>query len=319
MQKKTLLIWMIGLSLLLSACAQVSQSSKAEDKKTIGLLVTDSGLGDNSFSDSALQGLERARDELGVFFNYKEPLTGNYVGYLEDLVKEGHDLIVGLGFESQEAVEKMAKKYPDQQFLLIDAVSSQPNVTSLTFKEDEGSYLVGLIAGMRTESNHVGFIGGMEIPVIKNFEKGFKEGVQASNPDATISIDYIGDFDNDDKAAELAQKQIADGADHIFPVAGYAGVGALKESQKQGVYSFGVDSDQYFLAEESIVTSMMKRIDVALFDIAKQLKESSFEQGKHIQLGLKEEAVGLAPIRIIKLTNPQREILEDAMKKGGDE
>ncbi|MCD5325815.1 MULTISPECIES: BMP family lipoprotein [Pontibacillus] len=318
MQKKTLFLWMIGL-LLLSACAETSQTGKAEEKKTIGLLVTDSGLGDNSFSDSALQGLERARDELGVFFNYKEPLTGNYEGYLEKLIEEGHDLVVGLGFESQEAVEKMAKKYPDQKFLLIDAVSEQPNVTSLTFKEDEGSYLIGLIAGMRTESNHVGFIGGMDIPVVKNFEKGFKEGVQEVNPDATISVDYIGNFDNDNKAAELAQKQIKNGADYLFPVAGYAGVGALKEAQKQKVYSFGVDSDQYFLAEDSVVTSMMKRIDVALFDIAKQLKEDSFEQGEHLQLGLKEEAVGLAPIRVIRLSLSEQDTLEEAMNKGGDE
>lgn len=315
MRKQHLMTIFACLLLIMTACGNEETKAKT-DQKSIGLLVTKNGLGDESFSDSAFSGLERARDEMGVLFDYREPMQGEHEEQMEELIENGHDLIIGLSFRAQPAVEALAEKYPEQQFILIDAVSSLENVTSITFKEDEGSYLIGLIAGMRTQSNTVGFIGGEQIPVVENFEKGFKAGVQEANPEATVLTQYIGTFGDDKKGAKAASEQIENGADFIFPAAGFAGVGALKEAQEQGVYSFGVDSDQYYLAEESVVTSMLKRVDVALFEMAEKLKNEQKFTGEHLQLGLAQDGVGLAPIRVIQLTSDEQKILQDAKDKG---
>lgn len=312
MRKLHLMVILASLALLLAACNTNNETKASTGEKSIGLLVTKNGLGDESFSDSAFTGLERARDEMDVLFDYREPLQEQHEEQMEELIQNGHDLIIGLSFRAQPAIEALAEKYPEQQFILVDGVSDYNNVTSITFKEDEGSYLIGLIAGMRTESNTVGFIGGEKIPVVENFEKGFIKGVKEVNPDATVLTQYIGTFGDDEKGAVAAQEQIEEGADFIFPAAGFAGVGSLKEAQKQGIYSFGVDSDQYYLAEKSVVTSMLKRVDVALYDMAKKLKENEEFTGEHIQLGLAEEGVGLAPIRVIDLTNEEKAVIQNA-------
>ncbi len=308
--------WLIVgcLLLLLSACN--NEADKAIEEKSIGLVVTENGLGDESFSDSALIGLEKARDEEVVLFDYREPLEGDHEKQMEELIKNGHDLIIGLSFRVQGAMETLAQKYPQQQFVLIDAVSDYENITSITFKEDEGSYLIGLIAGMRTQSDTVGFIGGEKINVVEKFEHGFTRGVKEVNPDAEVLVDYTGTFGDDKKGAQVAKKQIEAGADFVFPAAGFTGIGALKEAQAQGIYAFGVDSDQYYLAEDAIVTSMLKRVDIALFEMAKQLKEEKAFTGEHKELGLDQGGVGLAPIRVIQLNEKEQSILKQAEGKG---
>jgi len=314
--KHNLLMVLACFVLVLSACSTKEEANASSDQKSIGLVVTESGLGDESFSDSAFNGLERARDEEGIVFDYREPLEGHFEKQMEKLIQDGHDLIIGLSFRAQSAMETLAEKYPEQQFVLIDSVSDYDNITSITFKEDEGSKLIGLIAGMRTQSNTVGFIGGEDIPVVQNFEKGFREGVKEANPDAEVLVNYTNSFDDDEKGAEVAQDQIEEGADFVFPAAGFSGVGALKEAQAQGKYAFGVDSDQYYLAEDAIVTSMLKRVDVALFDMAKRLTSDEKFKGEHIELGLEKGGVGLAPIRIIQLASDEEAILDQAKGKG---
>ncbi|MCF6139063.1 BMP family lipoprotein [Pseudalkalibacillus berkeleyi] len=302
--------------LVLSACSSKADNKNSKSDKSVGLVVTENGLGDESFSDSALLGVEKARDEEGVLFDYREPLEGDHEKQMEELIQNDHDLIIGLSFRVQEAMEKLAEKYPDQQFVLIDSVSDYDNITSITFKEDEGSYLVGVIAGMRTTTNTVGFIGGEKISVVEKFEKGFTDGVKSVNPDAEVLVEYTNTFGDDEKGAETARKQIENGADFVFPAAGFTGIGALKEAQKQGIYAFGVDSDQYYIAEEAIVTSMLKRVDNAIYEMAKQLKDGKKFTGEHKVLGLDQGGVGLAPIRLIELTNEEQAILEQAQGKG---
>ncbi|QHE50583.1 BMP family protein [Pontibacillus sp. HMF3514] len=314
--KKSLLVVLACFAFILSACGTKEEAKASSEQKSIGLVVTQSGLGDESFSDSAFKGLERARDEEGILFDYREPLEGEHEKHMAELIQEGHDLIIGLSFRSQAAMEALAEKYPEQEFVLIDSVSDYDNITSITFKEDEGSKLIGLIAGMRTESNTVGFIGGEDIPVVQNFEKGFREGVKQANPDAEVLVNYTNTFEDDEKGAEVARKQIEEGADFVFPAAGFSGIGALKETQAQGKYAFGVDSDQYYLAEDAIVTSMLKRVDIALYDMAKRLKSNQEFTGEHIELGLEQGGVGLAPIRIIQLTSDEQAILDKAKGKG---
>lgn len=150
---KNLLPFLLMFSVFLAACSASEQSTNQHKEYKIGILLSDTGLGDESFNDSAFRGLEKARDELGILFDYKEAPDGNFEKPLEELVKEDHDLIIGLGFTAQEALEKTAEKYPDKQFLLIDAVSELDNVVSLTFKEHEGSFLVGMLAAMTKQAN----------------------------------------------------------------------------------------------------------------------------------------------------------------------
>ncbi|NHM32424.1 BMP family lipoprotein [Neobacillus terrae] len=308
---------LLSVLLIMTGCSN-SNKDKAEGKPRvkIGIMLSDVGLGDQSFSDAGFTGLEKARDELNISFDYREiKETKTYEKGLEDLVKSKNDLIIGLGFAMQEALEKTAKKYPKQKFLLIDGVSDLPNIYSLTFKEEEGSYLLGLIAGMKTKSNVVGFLGGMDVPLIRKFEKGFIAGVKQTNPNAVVISNYAGSFGDDKLGAQIAKGMIQKKADYIYPAAGFTGVGALLEAQRSGVFGFGVDSDQFYIAEKAVTTSMLKKIDVAVYNVAKELKTNHTLTRKHMVLGIKENGVGLAPIRIISLSAEEKSILKTQQEK----
>lgn len=313
MKRSTLFIVLFLFSFLISGCSSGSAEGTEESGISAGLLVTESGLGDDSFSDSAFQGLEQARDELNITFDYREPFDQNYEAHARDLIEQGHDVIIGLGYNSQPAVDQLAAEFPDQDFVLIDAVSDQPNVSSITFKEDEGSYLIGFIAGMKSKSGVVGFIGGENIPVVNRFEEGFTKGVLEAAPDAEILVSYADTFDDDHKGASLAAEMIDQDADYIFPAAGFTGIGVLKEAEKQDIYAFGVDSDQFYTAEESVVTSMLKNVNVALYGVMEQLSEGEKLDGSARTLGLEENGVGLAPIRLIDLNDQEEKTLQKAM------
>lgn len=301
MKRIIFLVSFIICCLVLTACSNDEKSTKNEQIK-VGIMLSDAGLGDQSFSDMGFMGLEKARDELGISFDYRELKdTETYEKGLEQLVQEGNDLIIGLGFSIQADLEKVAKKYPDSSFLIIDSQSELPNVNSITFKEEEGSFLIGVVAGMKTKSDTVGFVGGEEAELIKKFEKGFVAGVKAVNPDAKILSKYSGTFGDDKLGESIAREMIASGADYIYPAAGFTGVGVILEAQRQGVYSFGVDSDQFYLAEKSVVSSMVKQVDVAIYDTVKELVETGEIAEKDKQLGLKENGVAIAPIRAIEL------------------
>lgn len=301
MKRIIFLVSFIICCLVLTACSNDEKSTENEQIK-VGIMLSDAGLGDQSFSDMGFMGLEKARDELGISFDYRELKdTETYEKGLEQLVQEGNDLIIGLGFSIQADLEKVAKKYPDSSFLIIDSQSELPNVNSITFKEEEGSFLIGVVAGMKTKSDTVGFVGGEEAELIKKFEKGFVAGVKAVNPDAKILSKYSGTFGDDKLGESIAREMIASGADYIYPAAGFTGVGVILEAQRQGVYSFGVDSDQFYLAEKSVVSSMVKQVDVAIYDTVKELVETGKIAEKNKQLGLKENGVAIAPIRAIEL------------------
>lgn len=301
--------------LLLSALFIVGcgarETTAGGERVKIGIMLSDVGLGDQSFSDSAFQGLMKARDALDIQFDYREiSETGDYEKGLVELVKQGNDLVVGLGFMVQESLEKVAKQYPDQPFVLIDSVSESPNVVSLTFKEEEGSFLIGALAGLKTKSNKLGFIGGMDAPVIHKFGAGFKQGVKAVNPQAQIVEEIAGDFGNVEKGTAIARAMIQNGIDTIYPAAGLTGVGALKEAEAKGKLAFGVDSDQFFVAEKAVVSSMMKHIENAIYLISETMVKEGKLSAKHIELGLKENGVGLAEVRVVSLTDKEKEQLE---------
>lgn len=304
--KLKLLIVLTTALLILTGCG-LEEKNPLDGKVKVGVMLSENGLGDQSFSDLAFKGLTKARDEEDIVVEYLELAeTGTYEKGFRELVESGNDLVFALGFTGQQELEKVALDFPDQKFVLFDAVSEAANITSITFKEDEGSMLAGIVAATVSNSQVIGFIGGMEVPVIQRFEQGFIQGAKSVNPDIVILNEYANNFDDDGLGAEIASKMIDDNADVLYSAAGFTGVGMLKEAEKRGIYAIGVDSDQYFYAEQAVITSMMKNIDSALFDIILSYKESGAIQSGHVELGLAENGVGLAPFRVLELTDVEK-------------
>lgn len=298
----------------LAGCTTTELSAKERVK--IGIMLSDVGLGDQSFSDAAFTGLTKARDELDILFDYRElQEVGSYEKGFTELVEEGNDLVIGLGFMVLEDLEKVAKKYPEQQFILIDSVSELENITSITFKEEHGSFLAGAVAGMTTKSNIVGFVGGADVPLIRKFRAGFEQGVKALNPKAEVRVTFADDFGNAELGGKIASGMIDEGADVLYAAAGFTGVGVLKEAQSKKKFAIGVDSDQYFFAEKAVITSMLKNVDVALYETVKEFQTEKKLKARQIELGINENGVGLAPIRVIKLTPEQDKKIEDLKAK----
>jgi basic membrane protein A len=238
----------------------------------IGLILGTGGLGDKSFNDIAYAGAVRARDELGIEFDYAEPKAiSEYEGFQTDFAKTGqYALIVCIGFDQADALNKTAQAYPKQNFALVDSEVDLPNIANLLFKANEGSFLTGVIAGMMTQTKKVGFVGGMDIPLIRDFFVGYKAGVQWANPSVTV-LDpvFVGGWGDPTKGKELTVSLIGLGADAVFGAAGKSGLGVLEGVHENGKMGFGVDSCQDYLYPE-IVGSTTKRVDVAVYQMIKE-------------------------------------------------
>lgn len=272
-------------------------------------MVTDvGGIGDESFNASAWRGLERARKELGAEVRYLESRTAtDYVRNLTALARQGFNVVFAIGFLMQGALPKVAPRFPKVYFGIVDGKAPNlPNCVSLVFNEQEGSYLVGALAGAFTKTNIVGFVGGMNVPLIKKFEYGYRAGVLTTNPKAKVLVGYTGNWDDVSKGRELALTQFNQGADIIYHAAGRCGIGVIRAAQQKGkgYYAIGVDSDQDHLAPGFVLTSMMKRVDNAVFDVCKRVAERRFISGT-IVYGLKEKGVGLSPMRFTRRLVPQ--------------
>lgn len=267
-------------------------------------MVTDlGGLGDQSFNDSAYEGLKRAKEELGAeIIVVESKAMTDYENNLRNLAEQGYDMIWGIGFLLADAVKNVAEEYPDLTFGLIDSTFNDadgnlvvlPNAMNVLFKEQEGSFLVGVIAALTTKTNIVGYVGGMQIPLIEKFEAGYIAGVRAVNPDIKILSAYTGKFDDPARGKEMAIAQFGQKADVIYHVSGACGLGVIEAAKEQGLWAIGVDSDQNHLAPENVLTSMMKRVDVGVFNGCKTVYDNAFVPGV-TTLGLLEEGVGYAP------------------------
>ncbi|MGM0446288.1 MAG: BMP family lipoprotein [Bacillota bacterium] len=259
----------------------------------VGMVTDVGGLGDESFNDSAWRGLQRAEEDFDVEINVIESNTmTDYTPNLSSLAEQGYDLVWGVGFLFTDAMGEVATMYPDVNFGIIDAVVEGDNVVSVTFDEHTGSFLAGVVAGMRTETNKVGFIGGMEMSLIKKFEAGFRAGVKAVKPDAEVTIAYTGSFDDPQAGKELAFTQFDQGADVIYHASGACGIGVIKAANERGLYAIGVDSPQNHLAPSNVLTSMIKRVDNAVYNEIKKLVEGEFESGLQAY-GLDDDGVGI--------------------------
>jgi basic membrane protein A len=300
---RSLGIWVLLAALLLSGCGNIEAVDGEQRRIKIGMIL-DYGLGDQAFNDTAFLGLIKARDELNVLFDYRDLLSSkSYEQGLTELIEdEQSDLVIGLGNNMIPDFITVAKAYPEQQFLFIDHQIDLPNVASITFREDEGSFLAGVIAGLRTDTNSIGFIGGMDIPVINRFRDGFIAGVKQVNSKAIVNVEYADDFGNPEMGRSIAKVLIEDlNADIIYPAAGLTGLGAIEEAASKQKYAIGVDSDQFYVAEETVITSMVKHIDVAVYTAVKEFVEQGSLEEKHIELGIEQNGVGIAPVRIVPL------------------
>ena len=252
------------------------------------------GRGDKSFNDAAAAGLDQAVAEFGVSASESTPTgDGDRAERLNLLVDDGNELVIGVGFLWGDAITAGAAENAETSFAIIDSVIDAPNVASLIFAENEGSFLVGVAAGLKSQTGKVGFIGGVENDLIRNFEVGFTAGVLAANPDAEVLVQYISQppdfsgFNDPAKGKEIAAAMYADGADIVYSAAGGSGLGAFEAAKEAGapgeVWAIGVDSDQYNLVSADlqpyILTSMLKKVDVAVYETIKAFNEGNFQAG----------------------------------------
>jgi basic membrane protein A and related proteins len=272
----------------------------------VGLVTDIGGLDDRSFNMLANQGLEQARDELGVEIRVLQSQSdADYVPNLSSLAEEGYDLIISVGFLMGEVTEEVAREFPDVNFAIIDyAYEDAPsNLQGIVFKEQETGYLVGYLAGLITQAdsersndqNVVSSVGGQKIPPVDRFIAGFQAGAAEANPDVQTLNAYSQDFVDQARCKEVALDQIANGSDVVFQVAGGCGLGALDAATEQNVWGIGVDADQGHLGDH-MLTSAMKRVDVAVFTVIQMVQDGTFEGGGVSVFGLAEDGVGLGEV-----------------------
>lgn len=265
----------------------------------IGLVFDVGGRGDKSFNDAAYIGVSRAEKELDVEASYLEPAsTEDREAALRLFAARGFDLVIGVGFIFSSDIDAVARAYPGTRFAGVDYAPGPsgipPNVAALAFREEEGSFLVGAVAGLMSKSRHVGFVGGMTGPLIRKFEVGYAAGVKAACPTCVVHSSYAGPtpdaFRDPAKGKALANAQIAAGSDVIYHASGATGHGVFEAAADAHVMAIGVDADQYDEMPAVVVTSMIKRGDVAVFDIVKDTLEGRFKGGMNV-FGLEEAGV----------------------------
>lgn len=253
---------------------------------------------DRSFNQASFEGAEKFKEESGVEYReFEIQSDAQREQALRRFAQQGNNPIVVAGFAYGSAMEIVAAEFPDTSFTIIDMVVDLPNVRSVVFNEHEGSYLVGMIAAMKSESGKVGFVGGMDIPLIRKFECGYIQGVKAANPDAEVFANMTGTtgaaWNDPVKGGELAKGQIDRGADVVYHAAGGTGRGVLQAAADAGAFGIGVDSNQNYLHPGSVLTSMLKRVDVATYDAFKDAQDGNFTAGFNV-LGLAQDGVGYA-------------------------
>lgn len=263
-------------------------------------MVTDvGGVNDQSFNQSAWEGLKRSEKDFGIKVAYKESKQdADYAPNMETLTDAAYDLIWGIGFLMGDAIKETAEINPDQKYAIIDfsyGEETPANVACAVFQEEEPSFLVGYIAGKMTKSNKVGFVGGIKFPLIEKFEYGYMAGVKLANPEAEVLRQYAESFTDAAKGKAITNNMYQQGADIVFHASGGVGDGVIEAAKERGKWAIGVDKDQNFLAPDNVLTSAMKRVDNAIYDISKRLKNGEFAGGQTVVYNLKNDGVGIAP------------------------
>ncbi|WP_328873433.1 BMP family ABC transporter substrate-binding protein [Streptomyces sp. NBC_00287] len=321
-----------SIALAATACGGTSDSDSSSEKEDLGLAIAYDigGKGDQSFNDAAYAGLEKAQKEFGYKTADVEPTEGETDAdkeqRLASLARQGYNPVIGVGFAYGPAMEAVAKDYPDTTFGIVDSVVEGDNVASLVFAEEQASYLAGVAAAKATKTNTVGFVGGVDIPLIHKFEAGYKQGVADTNSKVKVVSQYLtqtaeeGGFSSPDKGKAAAEGQIEKNADVVYQAAGLSGQGVIEAAAKAKVWAIGVDSDQYqqealSAYKEYILTSALKDVGGAVYALAESVNNDEPLTGVQT-FDLKVNGVGLAE------SNPKMaEIagLTDAVAKAKEE
>jgi len=309
---KKLIATVLAVLLLCSmatACAATGAAATSADgsAKKAACILGVGGLGDQSYNDLVYSGMKKAESELGIAFDYAEPKQiSEFELIMRDMASSGqYSVIVCVGFDQVDPLTKVAPEFPDQQFALIDGVVDGPNIANYTCMEEEGSFLVGALAGLMkknaaaygvADNNIIGFIAAMEIPLLVKFDAGFQAGAKFVNPAINVLTDYVGGnnpFSDTTTAKEIALTQFSKGADIVYHAAGGSGLGVFQAAAEQNFKAIGVNSNQNVLDPDHIVASMLKRVDTAAFEIVKAAcVDGDLKVGSTTVLGVKDDGVG---------------------------
>lgn len=313
---KKIVIWVLSLTLvftaLLTGCSNNDSSSgneepskvKNEEVTKVGLVVS-GGLGDRSFYDSAHAGVEKAKEELGIEYKVYECRNDPSL-YTDQLVQasEYAPIVAVVGFEFYDVVQDIAQEFPDVHYIYVDnEIEGIDNLITISYLENEGSFLAGALAAMLTtetsiegidEGKVIGMVGGVDLPVIRNFYAGYEAGAKYVDPEVEVEVVYAEDFEDPAKGKESATALYSRGADIVFQVAGKTGEGVFEAADELGKYAIGVDSDQRYINPDHIVASMIKEVGLSIYDTIIALQNDEVEPGKTIYYGLAENGVRLS-------------------------
>ncbi|SFR42317.1 BMP family lipoprotein [Halogeometricum limi] len=293
--------------------AETTQEStaSADSEVNVGMVYALGGLGDKSFNDAAKRGIERAESELNVSYNEGQPSAAEEFPTFQRRFAQSqnpdYDLVCCIGFAQKSALQETSKNFPDQKFMLVDEQIERDNVASYVFKEEQGSFLVGHLAGLLTnqqfeagagstsgDSKKVGFVGGFEVPLIQKFQAGFTAGVEHADENIEVTSAFAGSFSDSAQGKEIATSMYEDGADIVYHAAGGTGLGVFQAAQEQGKFAIGVDSDQSQTDPnyaDVILASMVKRVETAVYTSVENVAEDSYNGGELTTLGLEQDGV----------------------------
>ena len=287
------------------------EDGSSEPPATIGIVYSDGGLGDNSFNDAAQQGLFQAESEYGIAYDESQPEgTGEFNDFQQRYAGStdpDYDLVSCIGFNQTDALAENAPQFPEQDFMIVDSVVDEPNVASYVFREHEGSFLMGVLAARLSttsfaagagetdpDSATVGFVGGVDSPVIRRFQAGYEAGVAHVDADVDVVVSYVGSYADPTGGQEAALSMYQNGADVVYHASGATGVGVFQAAQQEGRFAFGVDLDQSVTESEFadvIVASMVKRVDTAVYESIGNVIDGEHQGGSSTALGLESNGV----------------------------
>jgi basic membrane protein A len=282
------------------------EAAAASGAKKVAVIFGLGGLGDKSFNDDGMTGLRRAQAELGIEFQYVEPKEiAEFEGHHRFFARSReYDLIVGIGFDQADAINVVAAEFPSQQFVLIDGEANEtPSVASISFRDNEKTYLIGIIAALTSKTGRIGVVGGMDIPLINSFIAGYRAGALSVNPNIQVDIRYVGAWNDANTGKELAMSLYNSGADIVYAAAGGSGLGVFSAAADVNKLAIGADVNQIPLDPDHIFLSSIRRVDNAVFNEIEKMVKGEFKGGRAVP-GLKEGVVGYT-VEGAKVITPQ--------------
>lgn len=290
-----LLVFTLVFSVVLAGCGRKDEpAGDMEGGIKVGLVVA-GGLGDRSFYDSSHEGVEKAKEDLGI--EYKVYECRNDASLFNDQLVQASEyasIVAVVGFEFYDVVQEIAKEFPDVYYIYVDnEIEGIDNLITISYAENEGSFLAGALAAMLTESKIIGMVGGMDIPVIRNFQVGYEAGAKHIDSDVEVETIFAEDFEDPAKGKEAATALYSRGADIVFQVAGKTGEGVFEAAEELGKYAIGVDTDQRYINPDVIVASMVKKVGLSIYDTIKNIQKGEVEPGKVVYYGLEQDGVGM--------------------------